>query len=245
MAYHPSLGRFTQRDPVAYLEGMNLLEFERSNPAARLDPSGLQATKPTTQGSKTWYGELGCENECEGAVDAIYNTLTVLPTGGRLAKAREVSKIENLIMLVIAYKESKFDPTVKNPTSTATGLFQIRKPTADDIQDRIWPKFINPDNPIVPAGKRLADMRTEAIPSAQAAYVYLLDRIAAAGNSLTEGLNNFGTGKGYSDKIMAGLKGLKDVCGFKPKQEITYEGIKDCAKKHCEALKDAMEKVVR
>ena len=38
--YHPTLNRFLQRDPVGYIDGMNLYEYVRSNPAIGLDPTG-------------------------------------------------------------------------------------------------------------------------------------------------------------------------------------------------------------
>ncbi|NQT18346.1 MAG: RHS repeat-associated core domain-containing protein [Planctomycetes bacterium] len=40
--YGPVLGRFVQRDPAGYGDGMNLYEFVRSNPAVNSDPEGLK-----------------------------------------------------------------------------------------------------------------------------------------------------------------------------------------------------------
>jgi RHS repeat-associated protein len=62
--YHPSLGRFTTRDPIAqprgsrFLprdapDGANLYQYVRSNPVRFVDPWGLQATKPGTNPSTT------------------------------------------------------------------------------------------------------------------------------------------------------------------------------------------------
>ena len=39
--YHPTLGRFLQRDPIGYADGMGLHEYVRGSPVAALDPSGL------------------------------------------------------------------------------------------------------------------------------------------------------------------------------------------------------------
>jgi RHS repeat-associated protein len=43
--YHPTLGRFISRDPLEYMDGMNLNEYVQSNPVAYTDPSGLRTRK--------------------------------------------------------------------------------------------------------------------------------------------------------------------------------------------------------
>ncbi|MFO8014309.1 MAG: RHS repeat-associated core domain-containing protein [Phycisphaerae bacterium] len=49
--YHPTLGRWLQRDPIGYADGMGLNEYGQSVPASRIDPSGLRA----------WAGHLSVE----------------------------------------------------------------------------------------------------------------------------------------------------------------------------------------
>jgi len=39
--YHPRLGRFLQRDPVGYVDGMNLYEYVSSAPSGNTDHAGL------------------------------------------------------------------------------------------------------------------------------------------------------------------------------------------------------------
>jgi RHS repeat-associated protein len=45
--YSPGLGRFLQRDPIAYVDGMNLYEYVESRPVTDVDPSGLSVVTPS------------------------------------------------------------------------------------------------------------------------------------------------------------------------------------------------------
>ena len=45
-AYDPLHGRFLQRDPAEYVDGMNLYEYVRSTPTGLTDPTGRQAIDP-------------------------------------------------------------------------------------------------------------------------------------------------------------------------------------------------------
>jgi hypothetical protein len=55
MSYSPTLGRFLERDPIGYDDGMNPYQFVHSNPVRFLDPSGCgtyqegPATRPDIQ----------------------------------------------------------------------------------------------------------------------------------------------------------------------------------------------------
>jgi len=46
--YHPTLGRWVQRDPSGYVDGMSLYEYVRSSPTMGLDHAGLQEWPPTS-----------------------------------------------------------------------------------------------------------------------------------------------------------------------------------------------------
>jgi uncharacterized protein RhaS with RHS repeats len=43
MSYSPTLGRFLERDPIGYDDGMNPYEFVHGNPVGLVDPMGLAA----------------------------------------------------------------------------------------------------------------------------------------------------------------------------------------------------------
>jgi hypothetical protein len=49
MGYHPTVGRFAQRDPVLYADGMNPYEYVKSNPANLIDPLGLMTLYDTPE----------------------------------------------------------------------------------------------------------------------------------------------------------------------------------------------------
>ncbi|MFN5496261.1 MAG: RHS repeat-associated core domain-containing protein, partial [bacterium] len=46
----PTLGRWLERDPAGYVDGMGLYEYVRGGPIAAVDPSGLS----TATGDKWW-----------------------------------------------------------------------------------------------------------------------------------------------------------------------------------------------
>jgi len=43
--YHPTMGRFLQRDPIGYSDGMNLYEYVKSTPCDATDAYGEKAVK--------------------------------------------------------------------------------------------------------------------------------------------------------------------------------------------------------
>jgi len=60
--YHPTLGRWLERDPAGYVEGMNLYPYVSSNPVALTDPMGLcGGTAPTPDEEEARYQEYLAE----------------------------------------------------------------------------------------------------------------------------------------------------------------------------------------
>ncbi len=45
-SYNPKLGRFMQRDPLGYTDGVNVYEYCLSNPQNKIDPLGLESCSP-------------------------------------------------------------------------------------------------------------------------------------------------------------------------------------------------------
>ena len=52
--YHPTLGRWVVRDPVGYLDGVNLYQYCDTNPGYWLDPLGLAAGGCASVHPETW-----------------------------------------------------------------------------------------------------------------------------------------------------------------------------------------------
>jgi len=51
--YHPRLGRFLQRDPLGYIDGMNMYEYVKGNPVNNVDPLGLSTCNAANCGKIT------------------------------------------------------------------------------------------------------------------------------------------------------------------------------------------------
>lgn len=63
---HPGQGRFVQRDPLEYVDGMHLAQYQGGSPISMLDPTGLDACDgkcPTAWTAGTVFGvrwQYGC-----------------------------------------------------------------------------------------------------------------------------------------------------------------------------------------
>jgi RHS repeat-associated protein len=56
--YSPELGRFSQMDPLGYVDGMNAYAYTNNNPVNRVDPSGRDYAACTSQCNKTMQDTL-------------------------------------------------------------------------------------------------------------------------------------------------------------------------------------------
>jgi hypothetical protein len=62
---HPQLGRFMQRDPLGYVDGMNLYHYQRGNSTKYRDASGRIITVDRLLGSMDWEDQTGKDSFAE------------------------------------------------------------------------------------------------------------------------------------------------------------------------------------
>jgi hypothetical protein len=106
--------------------------------------------------------------------------------------------LSNELIICLIWKESGFDPTVRNASSSATGLMQITRAAVDDV------------NANTPKGTHYnhSDM-SEADQNIQCGSYYLDLRIKRVGGDVKKGIERFGTGSGYADNLLAGEACMK------------------------------------
>ncbi len=95
------------------------------------------------------------------------------------------------LLLCLIWKESGFDPKLKNPSSSATGLMQVTRPAVDDV-NRNTPKGVH---------FKHSEM-TDPAKNIACGTRYLKLRIDREGGDVKKGMEGFGTGSGYADNIL-------------------------------------------
>jgi Transglycosylase SLT domain/D-alanyl-D-alanine carboxypeptidase len=95
------------------------------------------------------------------------------------------------ILVSLIWKESGFDPAVTNSTSTATGLMQVTVAAVKDVNNNT-PASVHYEH----------SGMTDAAKNIQCGSFYLGLRIKWADGKLKEGLEGYGTGRGYADDIL-------------------------------------------
>lgn len=69
--FDPELGRWMQRDPAGYIDGMSMYAYVNGNPFAFMDPTGLFGFKDAMSVAGAYYGEILSET-----VDLVVDTAT-------------------------------------------------------------------------------------------------------------------------------------------------------------------------
>lgn len=102
----------------------------------------------------------------------------------------QASNIRDRLFVCLIWKESGFDPTIKNSKSSATGLMQITKGAVAEV-NRVRKTTYSHDS------------MTDAATNIQVGTTYVDILMSRNGGKLAKALDAFGTGTGYSTSIIA------------------------------------------
>jgi hypothetical protein len=182
------------------IAGKRLLAHELTH-VTQQNPSGIYRQSP---GSEAGNAE---EQQAEKTADAVAAPAEQSPQaepmaggGGSKLTAAQVtalitsnnkSSASTEVLLCLIWKESGFVPTVKNSTSSATGLMQMTKGAVKQVNEST-PKGVHFEH---------SEM-TDAAKNIECGTYYVKIRMDWAGGDLKKGLEGFGTGAGYADKIL-------------------------------------------
>lgn len=110
----------------------------------------------------------------------------------------KASGIRDRLFVCLIWKESGFDPDVKNSGSSATGLMQLTKGAVTEV-NRVRKTTYDHD-----------DM-TDAAKNIEVGTTYIDILMKRNKGSLETALNKFGTGDGYATSIIACAKCMDDM----------------------------------
>lgn len=171
--YNPTTGRWLTRDPLA--DEAFLRQAKGGKPERHGDRLRQRTLQPLY---------LFVANSPIKLLDLL--GLLTLEEVANLAAINRPAGLNDQItpftMICLLWKESNFNPNATNPNSSARGIAQILNGTADDIQDRLGPRWGGSD-PFYSLGRgeRLRDHRDDPNVSVFSAYIYIDDRLNARG----------------------------------------------------------------
>jgi uncharacterized protein RhaS with RHS repeats len=93
--YHPTTGRFLERDPDGYVDGQNQYEYVRSNPETKTDPSGTQSVPAT---GVVTAAEVGAAEAALATARASGNPAAIQATCSRLQTA--IDRLNQFVSLI-------------------------------------------------------------------------------------------------------------------------------------------------
>lgn len=109
-----------------------------------------------------------------------------------MVRENNKSGLSDELIVCLAYKESTFNPAVKNKGSSATGLMQITKAAVIDVNTNFGSHGANFTH---------ADM-TDPVKNIQCGSWYLKLRVKWAKGDVAKGLAGYGTGSAYAASLL-------------------------------------------
>jgi hypothetical protein len=167
-------------------DGKHLLAHELTH---TVQQQGIQRQNIIQKDPDSETGEISVPTLQD--TDAV--SLAALPATDveKLISANNNSVVSTELLLCLIWKESGFDPKVKNSGSSATGLMQMTKGAVDQV------------NKSTPKGVHFTHSEmTNSARNIECGTYYLQIRIDWEKGSIKKGLEGFGTGPGYADKIL-------------------------------------------
>ncbi len=122
-SYDPLTGRFTQSDPLEFIDSLNLYEYVLSNPVFYIDPWGLASSLENPEGIAV------IEEIIPGTAEGIGEAIKTAPT------VKRVIKLRYIVTAIIAWI---VDDKAKHPrpNETLPGPGQGGPPNGDLTEDR-------------------------------------------------------------------------------------------------------------
>src|SRR5690606_11490339 len=108
--YDPSTGRWLQRDPLRYVDGMNRYQYVVSNPLRFNDPRGLQAEQPKAgDGTVGDSGLPACKDQCGNDIEMTFDGQTL--SGGGFKEVAVSGRISSCSVKQMIGKEGSYVET--------------------------------------------------------------------------------------------------------------------------------------
>jgi RHS repeat-associated protein len=198
--YNNKLGVWLSADPMdEKYPGFSPFNYCVNNPLRLVDPVGMSFSDFTTVTSQAnWNGNSNDEHyddsplsigwgvhEGEKGDQKKNSSIFTYDQMKVLVKANNKSKLDDELIIAVAWNESNFDQSKKATGSSATGLMMLTKTALKELKRLDLGDF------------SYKDIQNDANYNIQAGSIYLEHRISLVKGNIINGLKGYGTGESY------------------------------------------------